>query len=107
MEYLLLSYEAQEEGETPDTLMNACIENNRVLRESGYLVLAVTVQPTGVAATLSLRNGQVTTSDTGLSLAGVYLLHARDMNDAIRTARTMPQARLGPIEIRTVKRVET
>jgi hypothetical protein len=111
MEYLLLTY--HHEGEPDERaeseahrIAEACRENNLILRENGTLLLAATLQPTPSHATVSIHNGTVSVSDTEVPLTGVYLIHAKDMNDAIRTATHMPQARLGPIEIRAVVSVD-
>jgi hypothetical protein len=107
MDYLLLVYQNQGESDSDDSkLAEACRENNLALRESGTLVVAATLQSGASNDTVSLRNGVVAVSDKGAMLTGIYLVHAKDMNDAIRTGTNMPQARLGAIEIRAVVNIE-
>lgn len=107
MDYLLLVYQDQGESDGDDSkIAEACRENNLALRERGTLLVAATLQGTDSNDTVSLRNGVVVVSDKAATLTGVYLIHAKDMNDAIRTATNMPQARLGSIEIRAVINLE-
>jgi hypothetical protein len=105
MEYLLLVYEKQNTSLPDDPLLEeACKENNHALQESGYLLWGANLQLDG-SARLSLRD-EVVVAPQSTTLSGVYLIRAKDMNEAIRTARTMPQARLGTIEIQTVVSLE-
>jgi hypothetical protein len=39
-------------------------------------------------------------------LIRLYFVNARDLNEAIRVAATMPQARSGPIEIRSLAEID-
>ncbi len=86
-------------------LAEACKENNRALQESGYLIWSALLPADG-AARLSLRDEAVVVAPQSTFLSRVYLIRAKDMNEAIRTARTMPQARLGTIEIRAVVNID-
>jgi hypothetical protein len=110
MEYLLLEYQdaALQDGRSDSecrSIMEACRDNDRALRESGCLVLAATLHSSAPMTVVSIHNSVVSVSDTEVPLSGIYLIHARDMNDAIRTVRSMPQTRLGTIEIRSMIRV--
>lgn len=103
----MLVYQDQGGSDGDDSkLAEACRENNLAMRESGTLLVAATLQGGASNDTVSLRNGLVTVSDKGTTLTGIYLVRAKDMNDAIRTATNMPQARLGPIEIRAVVNID-
>ena len=111
MEYLFLAYQTSEaQGGPSDAthrlIAEACRDNNLVLRESGYLVLNASLPHSTPVATVSLQNGEVSVGTTATPLVGLYLIHAKDMNDAIRIAGNMPQARLGTIEIWAVSSVD-
>lgn len=103
MEYLLLVYQEQGTPTPQDVVLaEVCREHERAWRERGTLVLAATLQNSPPAAPLTLHNGTLAVNENAPSLTGVYLIYANDINDAIRAAATMPQARFGTIEIRAV-----
>jgi hypothetical protein len=57
--------------------------------------------------TVRVRNGKLSTTDgpfaeTKEQLGGIYLIEARDLNDAIQIAARIPAAREGSIEVRPV-----
>ncbi len=70
-------------------------------------------QPGRNALTVRMRNGRLSategpaaegpTADSREWLHGVILIRARDLNDAVRIASRMPEARLGSVEIRPVE----
>ncbi|HEV2282768.1 MAG TPA: YciI family protein [bacterium] len=65
----------------------------------------------GEALTVRMRNGRLSAAagpaaDPDERLHGVILIQARDLNEAIRVASRMPEARLGSIEIRPVEEPE-
>lgn len=110
MKYLLLAYaderrlEAMSGGER-EALRNACLASDEALRASGHLLAALVLQGSRAAATVSLQDGCVSVSvgpcaETDTQLAGVFTIDARDLNEAIQVAATMPQRRAGPIEVR-------
>jgi hypothetical protein len=39
-------------------------------------------------------------AETSEQLTGIFVISARDLNEAIQVAAGMPQARAGPIEVR-------
>ena len=74
-------------------------------------VAAEALQPVETAATLRIRQGQVSVTDgpfaeTKEHLAGFYLIEAADLNEAIQTASKIPPAREGSVEIRPVRQLE-
>ena len=80
-------------------------------RTSGVLVAAEALQPIETAATVRVRNGQVSVTDgpfaeTKEQLAGFYLLDARDLNEAIQMAAKIPPAREGSVEVRPVRELD-
>ena len=77
------------------------------IRASGQLISANRLKPPHDAATVRLRQGQVSTTDgpyaeTKEQLGGYYVIEARDLNDAIRVASRIPGARLGCVEVRPI-----
>ena len=77
------------------------------LRKSGRSIAAEALQPVRTAVTVRVRNGKVSTTDgpfaeTKEQLGGIYLIEARDLNDAIQIAARIPSAQLGSIEVRPV-----
>lgn len=107
MKYLVLAYQGEEKQDGLSEserriIAEACLENDLALRESGFMLLGVRLQSRTPTEMISIYDGKVVASGGGMSLAGVYIIHANDMNDAIRTASNMPQARLGTIEVRSV-----
>ena len=106
MKYLCLVYlEEQKLHAVPDTECAAC---GAGLRKSGLLVAAEALQPVATATTVRVRNGRMAITDgpfaeTKEQLAGFYLIEARDLNDAIQVAATIPPAREGSIEVRPIR----
>ena len=111
MMYLLLFYDDEQQGETApagecDALDKARLANNQMLQESGYLLAAGSLQ-NRMAVTVRMQDGEMSLSEgpvekTRAQLAELFLIHARDLNEAIRVASKMPQVHRGPIEIRTI-----
>jgi hypothetical protein len=59
------------------------------------------------AATVRVRNERVATTDgpfaeTKETLGGIFLIEARDLNEAIQVAAKWPSARFGSIEVRPI-----
>lgn len=46
-------------------------------------------------------------ADTKEQLVGFYMIEARDLNEAIQFARDIPAARVGCVEVRPVRQLET
>ena len=58
-----------------------------------------------------VQSGAISVADGPLAeirehLAGIFTIDARDLNEAIQVAATMPQARTGPIEVRSAPAFE-
>lgn len=112
MQYVLLAYgdekqlAAMSAGEH-DALADACRANDAALRNSGRLLAAQGLQSSRAAVTVRVHNGSVAVGGGPCSAAnehliGIFLIDARDLNEAIQVAATMPQARAGLIEVRPV-----
>lgn len=106
MKYLCLVYLEKEKWHAvPDRECAGCGSS---LKERGMLLAAEPLHPVETAASVRVRNGQVTVLDgpfaeTKEHLAGFYLIEARDLNEAIQVAAKIPPAREGTIEVRPVR----
>lgn len=113
MKYLCLVYysEAEVGQMSPEdwlALNYECVAYGEEIAASGHRLGGSALEPTATAVTVRVRDGQTTVTDgpfaeTREQLAGFYLLDARDIDDAVRTAARIPPARLGSIEIRPVR----
>src|SRR5436853_1907948 len=110
MRYLFLAYgdetrlDAMSAGER-DALGDECMANDELLRKSGHLLAVQGLERSCTAATVRIQNGKVcvasgSVAQTKEQLIGIFTINARDLNEAIRVASQMPQARGGPIEVR-------
>ncbi|MBX3575618.1 MAG: YciI family protein [Rhizobiaceae bacterium] len=91
--------------------INEVLDNDEALRRSGNWLDAHALELPKSAATVRVRKGGLSVTDgpfieTKEHLSGLVVIEARDLNDAIRIAGTIPMARLGAVEVRPVKRVE-
>jgi hypothetical protein len=103
MKYVFLAYDAEE----PTNTLPAGVE---ILRESGHL-LATASDDNSVAVTVQVRNETLSITDGAVDTTPArpityFFVSARDLNDAIRLAAKMPQARSGRIEVRSVEMVD-
>ena len=113
MRYTFLIYldEAKFEAMTPeerDGYAASMGEYDESLRKDGGLVFASALKLPGEAATVRVWDGKLSVTDgpfaeTKEHLSGFMVVEARDMNEAIWLASTMPLARTGSIEIRPVQ----
>ncbi len=81
-----------------DALVGECRVHDEELRKSGHLILVESLE--WGATTVRSRNGKVVTTDgpfaeTKEQVGGVFLIEARDLNEAVRVASMHPGARLG------------
>ncbi len=110
MKYALLVYGDEHQRDTMGSserqaFGNACRENDTALRQRGYLLAAAELQSSGAAATVQMENGSLAVTagrvvETREQLLACMTIQARDLNEAIQIAATMPQARVGSIEVR-------
>jgi hypothetical protein len=91
-----------EEGEA---LKDKTIEDDWRLRNSGKLILSQPLQPPQHAVTIRGRKGRITRTDgpfaeTKEFLGGIFLIEARDLDEAIQIVEADPMIEMGSIEIR-------
>ena len=77
------------------------------IQKSDQFVLAQGLAPTRTATTVRVRGGKTVTTDgpfieTKEQLGSIFVIQAKDLNEAIQVAAKIPSARLGSIEVRPV-----
>jgi hypothetical protein len=92
-------------------LINEALDSDAALRASGNFVHANALEPPTAAVSVRVRDNKLSTTDgpfaeTKEHLSGFIVIEARDLNDAIRVAGTIPMARVGTIEVRPVRQLE-
>jgi hypothetical protein len=113
MKYICLAYEderilnALSKSEW-DVLRNETLAYVGELRRSGHLIAAEPLQSIKTATTVRVRQGKTSLTDgpfaeTKEQLGGFFLIHAQDLNEAIRIATKWPSARFGSIEVRPIE----
>jgi hypothetical protein len=113
MKYLCLAYESEATFQgMPKAQWLALREETlnyvETLQRNGQLIATNALQSARTAATVRIRNGQVSVTDgpfaeTKEQLGGFFLIEARDLNEAIQVASRWPSARLGSIEVRPIE----
>jgi hypothetical protein len=109
VKYMLLIY-ADEQAWT-ETERELCYGEStdlaRQLKSSGQYLTASPLQPVATATSVRVRGGKRTVTDgpfaeTREQLGGFFLIHAKDLDEAIGIAGRIPGARKGTVEIRPV-----
>ena len=110
MQYALLIYGDEHHLDTlisseRQAFGNACRDNDTALSQRGYLLAAAELQGRRAATTVRIENGTLAVTagpvvETREQLLACMTIQARDLNEAIQIAATMPQARVGSIEVR-------
>lgn len=106
MKYLCLVYGEEALMQTMNDV--ECVACDRDLRSRNLCVASEALEPVHTATTVRVRNGKVSITDgpfaeTKETLAGFYLVDARDLNEAIQIAAKIPPARIGSIEVRPIR----
>ena len=115
MKFLCLAYEEESklnELSRPewDVLRSETLAYVDILQKSGHLILTNALQSAHTAATVRVREGNLSVTDgpyaeTREQLGGFFLLEARDRREAVALASRWPSARLGSIEVRPIEEV--
>jgi hypothetical protein len=117
MKYVFLAYQNERQwaalsASQRDELEKARQAIEQDLRQGGRLFAVENPQggPAGITVRVA-SGGQVSLADGPAAeargqLIRIYFVNARDLNEAIRVAATMPQARCGPIEIRSLEEID-
>src|SRR5438552_662800 len=112
MQYLLMIYDEEKVWEKlPEAERNGLYAEygafTTALQESGALVGANQLQPTGTATTVRVRDGETLVTDgpfaeTKEQLGGYYLIDVDTVDEALEWAAKIPSARYGDIEVRPI-----
>jgi hypothetical protein len=115
MQYLLMIYRAEalvaKSTEADAQAMSRdYLEYTQSIVKAGHFRAGDALQPTSMATTVRVREGKTLTTDgpfaeTKEQLAGYYLVEAKDLDEAIRLAARIPNARDGSIEVRPIRPV--
>ena len=106
MKYLCLVYGEEKKLEgMPD---DECVAYDEELRGRRQCLASEALEPVHTATTVRVRNGKVSVTDgpfaeTKETLAGFYLIDARDLNEAIQIAARIPPAQVGSVEVRPIR----
>jgi len=114
--YLLMIYsnEQQNSQRTPEQQeanMQAYFAFTHELQESETMLGGEALQPISSATTVRVRNGQTSSTDgpfaeTKEQLGGYYMLNCDNLDEAIKWAAKIPDAKNGSIEIRPIREFE-
>ncbi|MFN8440831.1 MAG: YciI family protein [Caldilineaceae bacterium] len=112
MTYLFLAYEDDHEKMTMtssehERLKEACLANDEALRQRGHLLLSKDLHDDSPTVILQLDRAELSLLEGSLCqkkspISELFIINARDLNEAIRLASQMPQLKLGAIEVRTI-----
>jgi hypothetical protein len=100
-----------EEQALNETEREQCYEESarlaRELNAAGQYLAAAPLHPTSTATSVRVRDGRQVVTDgpfaeTREQLGGYFLIHAKDLDEAIGIAGRIPMARKGTVEIRPV-----
>lgn len=91
-----------------DAHMKHCFDTMDALQVEGRLDLSQQLEPPASARSVRQRDGATRISDgpfaeTKEFLAGFNIIHAADIDEAVRIADSMPWTRFGTIEVRPVR----
>jgi len=113
MKYLCLIYveDGRLESQSPQELEACMAEQLDYLAElerNGHGIAAYALQPPEAAACLRVREGRLSMTDgpyaeTSELFGGLFVIDARDLNEAVRIASKIPAARFGCVEVRPLR----
>ena len=117
MKYMLLIYidkpllDALPAGEF-DTRMRQCLSHADELREEGKLLESQMLEEPSTARSLRVRKGRQTVVDgpfaeTKEVFAGLNVIEADSMDEAVRIASEFPWAKTGCVEVRPIRDIDT
>ena len=112
MKYLLLIYENEKSfaglGEAEQgRIFEEYMTYTKGIKKSGNYIGGEALQPIADATTVRVKNDKTITTDgpfaeTREQLGGFYLVEAKDLDEAIKLAAGIPDARMGSIEVRPI-----
>jgi len=92
-------------GDEANGVLAECQSHDEVLIESGHYVTSAALVLPEEAMTVAVRDGAMSATDgpfmeTKEMLGGIVVVEAADLNEAVRLAARLPQARIGHVEVR-------
>ncbi len=115
MKYLLLVHHDEEAfGQISETrrkqMLKESVQLTHQLHANRQYVSASPLLPASTAMIVRVREGKPLVTDgpfveTREQLAGYFLVHAKDLDEAIGIAGRIPGARIGTVEVRTVEEI--
>jgi hypothetical protein len=112
MKYVLLVYGSEKawaamSQEEQGRVYNEYMGLTEEFKKSGKMLACEPLDPTSTATTVRVRDGKSVSTDgpfadTKEQLGGLYVIDAKDLNEAMAWAAKIPDARTGSIEIRPV-----
>jgi hypothetical protein len=116
MQYLLLIYaneqaQAQMSPEDGQAMFADYMAFTEGVKASGNYRSGEALLPTTKATTVRVRDGKTLTTDgpfaeTREQLGGFYLIEAPDLDEAIKIAARIPDAKGGSVEVRPIMKFE-
>lgn len=116
MQYMLLIYGAENGSPQPGTdafgeYMQGYIDFTEEVQGAGICLASEALQGVEVATTVSVRDDKVELVDgpfaeTKEQLGGFYLLECKDLDEAVKYAAKIPDAKYGRVEVRPVLDLE-
>jgi hypothetical protein len=115
MKYALLIYAAEKDWaakskEEQESVYTEYWNYTLELKKSGKMISCEPLDPTPTATTIRVRDGKTNPTDgpfadTKEQLGGIYVIDAKDLNEAMAWAARIPDARTGSIEIRPLMNI--
>jgi hypothetical protein len=106
-QYMLLIYSPPATREPEETEMGRWFAYSDEMRNSGAMVAGEALQPTEVATTVRVRDGETVITDgpfaeTKELLGGFYIVDVPSLDEALAWAAKMPNIEYGSVEVRPV-----
>jgi hypothetical protein len=109
MQYLLLIYRDESAPDIGgEAISKEYMEFTQSIIRSGHLRGGEALQSAATATKVRVRDGKTLTTDgpfaeTREQLGGYYVIEAKDLEDAVRVAAGIPNARDGVVEVRPIR----
>jgi hypothetical protein len=115
MKYMLLVHHDEAAfGRFSETKQRQMLEESvqltHQLHVDGKYLSAAPLHQASTAAIVRVRDSKKFVTDgpfveTREQIAGYFLIHAKDLDDAVNIAARVPEARIGTVEVRPVKEI--
>jgi hypothetical protein len=95
-----------------DAMMRGCLGHADELQAEGCLIESQQLEAAATARSVRVRDGRTRVVDGPFAeakevLGGFNLIEAADMDEAVRIAQSFPWTRVGCIEVRPVRDIDT